>query len=365
MSEDIKDGLHFNLPDEVYHSIPAMSASGIKNLLVHPCYFWANSWMNPLKDEEEQDTMARILGKAYHKRILEPQAFSECYAPSFEYEGDDALRTVDDMKAWLDMRGFAKSYKTKADFMTAILSYDPSAPVYDALKEQYERQHLGKVLLPKKYMDRIEMSAAMIEKNPHLSKCFTGGASEVTIIWTDDGVRYKARFDYLKPYAFTDLKTFETFKVKALEGMVYDAMASYKYHIQGAFYGAFAFPAVRAAVANDAVFYHEAPDWLTHKCKVLVQAFKMIPLDIEPDCQFVFQLKKPYPIAAGYTLTRSTVWQNGLMDIELAKKRYKQCVEKYGTDPWVDAQPMAVFEDLKFPLYVNDLYSSEKGQNDE
>ena len=48
-------------------------------------------------------------------------------------------------------------------------------------------------------MRRIEIAAAMIEHHPELRHCFIGGYAEVTVIWFEDGLWFKARFDYLKP----------------------------------------------------------------------------------------------------------------------------------------------------------------------
>ena len=43
---NIEPGIHFGLSDDVYHALPALSASGIKNLLVSPMVFWAESFLN-------------------------------------------------------------------------------------------------------------------------------------------------------------------------------------------------------------------------------------------------------------------------------------------------------------------------------
>ena len=55
-------------------------------------------------------------------------------------------------------------------------------------------------------------------------------------MWTENDIRFKARFDYLKPKAIVDLKTFGNFMNKPIDSAIYSAMASGKYHIQAAFY---------------------------------------------------------------------------------------------------------------------------------
>jgi hypothetical protein len=83
---DIPDGMHFGLDAEVYHAIPALSASGIKNLLISgPDFYYRCPWLNPAYEEEETDTVAKTAGRAYHTRILEGrQTFYQQYGPTFD-----------------------------------------------------------------------------------------------------------------------------------------------------------------------------------------------------------------------------------------------------------------------------------------
>src|SRR5689334_7216613 len=85
-------------------------------------------------------------------------------------------------------------------------------------------------------MRKIEIAAKMIECHPENKKLITGGYPEVTIVWHEDGIRFKARVDYLRPKAMIDLKTFANQLGKPVESAIIYAMASGKYHIQAAFY---------------------------------------------------------------------------------------------------------------------------------
>ena len=69
------------------------------------------------------------------------------------------------------------------------------AKIYDVEKANYEELHDGKEFLSPDLISKIEISAAMIEKNPELNKCFVGGYPEVTVLWTEDGVKFKSRFE--------------------------------------------------------------------------------------------------------------------------------------------------------------------------
>src|ERR1700722_18275726 len=90
-------GIYFNMPVDEYHRIPALSNSGIKQLLVSPLNYWHHN-LNPDRTEE-RDTAAQRFGTATHCRLLEPACFPERYAT--EVHADDfpgALDTVDDLK---------------------------------------------------------------------------------------------------------------------------------------------------------------------------------------------------------------------------------------------------------------------------
>jgi hypothetical protein len=336
----IADGVYFQLPEDEYHSIPALSASGIKNLLISNPDFWFRSPFNPNRRDENTDAMR--IGSAFHKRILEGrQKFSDQYAATFEAPAD-CLRTVDDIKEAIAAHGEKPKGKVKAELIEQLLTLQPNAQIFDELRTDYELLHHGKEFLTRDLIDSVEISAAMIEKNPHLSKCFLGGFPEVSVIWTEDGVRFKARFDYLKPKALIDLKTFGNFLNKAIDNAIYSAMASGKYHIQAAFY-------LRAA---------EKAKELAGKGKYDGDSdfIKRFTETKEHDFFFVFQAKGIAPLARGKKFLRGSLWSCGEVAIDEAIRRYKHCMAKHGPDePWVDDTPIDEFEDALFPAYTTEL----------
>ena len=97
-------GIYFDMPFEEYLAIPCLNASGIKELNISETDFWARSFMNPDNDTVDDDTRAKIEGRAYHKRILEGEdALYNQYALEYEDDLTDnmVLRGNDDMKAAL------------------------------------------------------------------------------------------------------------------------------------------------------------------------------------------------------------------------------------------------------------------------
>ena len=298
MSEaiDILDGIHFGLDAEVYHAIPALSASGIKNLLISGPDFWYRCpWLNPDFEEEEEDTLARIAGRAYHTRILEGRnAFYGAYAETFSAP-NYALKTIEDMSEALAKVAITLPSKAKKpDYIAAVRVHCPDELIFDDLREKHHAKHEGKEFLQADLIAKIEKAAAMIENHPEISRCFTGGYPEVTVIWTEDGIRFKARFDYLKPRAIVDLKTFANFLNKPIDSAIYSAMGSGKYHIQAAFYIR-AFQKARSFCTADkngayGLFWDDAHS--NDKWYADLAACE------DPGFYFVFQQKGPAPLAA-------------------------------------------------------------------
>lgn len=122
----------------------------------------------------------------------------------------------------------------------------PKTKIKAVLEAEYLKRHNGKDFLEHKYIRRIHRAAAMIECHPDIRKCFMGGFPEVTVIWTSDGVRRRARLDYLKPAAITDLKSFANKFGKPVNEAITLAFANAKHHIQAEYYT----DAARAAVGH-------------------------------------------------------------------------------------------------------------------
>ena len=129
---DIRDGVHFGLDADTYHSIAALSSTGIKNLLISGPDFWYRTpWLNP--DYVDEDSEAKIIGRAYHARILEGrEVFYDNYAPTFEAP-PDCIKTVDDLKDSLIKCGIEKHKRAKADLIEQLLEVQPGAQIYDQL----------------------------------------------------------------------------------------------------------------------------------------------------------------------------------------------------------------------------------------
>jgi hypothetical protein len=284
------------------------------------------------------------LGKAYHKRILEGRvAFDACYAPTFVAPAG-ALDTMDQLKTRLKTHE-ARVGGSKAELIERLLEIEPTARIAQVMQESYEAEHAGKVFLNRDTLDRIELAAAMIEKSPTLGRAFTGGMPEVSVFWTcyKTGVPCKARFDYLKPKAIIDLKTASNKGGYPVARAIERELAYNRYAIQTA-------------------WYYEASDYIAEfvrEGKVKPQAYSEDPMatylralrhNHEKAFIFVFQIKGIAPTAIGRMLPRnSTHVQIASAQCDTAKMLYKECMEKFGSDPWVTSDPIEVLDDANIP----------------
>ena len=339
------EGIYFGLPEDDYHAAPALSNSGIKWLRVSPLDFYMRSWMNP--EYEHESSVFMVEGTAWHKRILEGrEAFYAAYAADIDpadYPG--ALRTV------FELKEFCRSMKlptsgTKAELIARMVEKQPSVAVgiWDLLVAEHKAANAGKILLPFDMLRRIELQAAMIEKHPDISRCFSGGYPEVSVFWLDaSGVPMKARLDYLKPRAIIDLKTHSNPHGRPIDDAINGAMAQGRYHVQVAVYWQAWRTAIRH-IRDGKVFGQVDRAWL--------KAAADTP---EDDRQFVFVFQQTgiAPVA------RAKVFSPQLAHFTVAESVVSQCIadfaahwHRYGTDPWVDTTAITYFADEDFPPWM-------------
>jgi len=166
----------------------------------------------------------------------------------------------------------------------------------------------------------IEYAAAMIERHPELSRAFEGGQPEVSIFWNLDGVPMKCRIDYLKPKAVVEYKTFSNSRRLPAGKAIAHAIAGEKYHLQ-------------AVVYNTALEALGEPErtWL-----------------------WVFQQQGPVPLARGKVFPRGSLFDVGLVQMREMVGLYKDCLKRFGSDPWVDMTPIETLDDLEVPTWATD-----------
>jgi hypothetical protein len=321
------DGLYFGLDEDVYHGEPRLSASLMKWLRVSSMDCWARSWMNPEREEDE-DTDAKELGRAYHKRILEgASAFRAAYAASLDKaDYPDALVTADDLRKELAKRDLKVS-GNKPDLIARLLADDPKIQIWDDLVAKHEAANEGRALINFKEMKRIEIAGAMIS-------CF----------WTDaaTGVKLKARYDYLKVTAVVDLKTFANQNSRPIDRAIYAAMANNRYHIQAAHY-LDSVEFAREFARTGEISGEPDPAWLAK-----------FAAGGDPTFLFIWQQTGLAPVAIGRTFPRTSMYQIGQRDVREYIELFASCVERFGSDPWIHDAPIEALDDALYPAYATE-----------
>jgi hypothetical protein len=333
-------GVFFGLPEEQYHAALALSATGIKALRVDPMQWWSQSPLNP--DRKDEETLAMKIGKAFHARIVEgPEVFQRRYAAILDpAEYPDALRTVSDLTEALARHLLKPRPKSlKADIVQQLLAVEPTAQIWDEMIRIHAEKHEGKIMLEADLVEQIERAARRIEGHPDLGRAFADGYPEVSVFWVDEdtGVPCKSRFDYLKPRAIVDLKTFALRDVLPDKAIV-QAVARYGYFIQTAFY-------LRAAaqlpqlVAEGRVAGDHDPQFLREV--------------VENEKRFLFIWQAAgAPLVKGKVLGPGIVLDMGHALVEEALLHWAEAWRRWGTAEWNVVHPITSFDDAEFPSWI-------------
>lgn len=298
MTEDTKTqpkglapGVYLNLDEDRYHADPALGSSDMRNLrLSPPDFWWGSASLNPdWEQDENDDTPAKVRGKAMHKLVLEGETgFARLFArgPTQDRDATPA----------------EKSAVTKAAKAKLAGS--------------------GRDMLPAKDYDRIAIAAAMISKNPKLKGAFEGGIPEVSIFWDkvveieDQAklVRCKCRIDYLKPRGLGDLKSITNLKKIEFKRACREAIANYRYDIQTAHYLEGRGHLAKLVAAG---FVHGATD------PDLLALLQRIAAEKSYAFQFVFFQASKAPV------TYSVILSPANPMVELAQQHLQEAAENY------------------------------------
>ena len=365
-------GIYFGMPEDVYHSIHACSASGLKKLSVSSMDYWAHSVLNLDRDEdkvvENGQLTGKGLGRAYHTRICEgPAAFARAYYVTLDkdlvrLEAEAAKKpiceTIADIRAAIDEAGAKPKGTAKEALIDQLLDLDPQAFVWDRLVAAHNAAHAGKTPISPKLYRRIEIAAAMINGDPQLKDAFNGGHAEVSLFWYDEatGIPCKARLDYLKLTAWVDLKSFANKQGKPVQRAIDMAISHEKYFIPVVFYGQ-AIAAVKKLVkANGAaaVFTPDGKGGWEHGHDQAQWAWKWAHQP-EPEALFVFQQTGVAPVTRGRIMPPGTTFTVTEFAVSSLKRRWRICAETFGTDPWIDIEPVTRTEDESLTFAATDF----------
>jgi hypothetical protein len=378
----IVDGVYFDLPEEIYHAVPRLSASGMQKLCISPATFWRNSWLdpNPVVLTEEQAKVkesAKRIGKAYHTARLQPHLFEAQFIrepDKADYPAKGLLTSDAAVKAELKARGLTQSIGTESieERAQRLLDNGYEGTIWPLVKAEWDRTVGRRIPLSAKVWDEIATDMERLRTNGELADLLSGGEAEVSIFWTDEhGLKMKARLDYLKLESWADLKSFANPNGKELERALADAVQFNRYHIQAVNYR----DAVEAIRLGGLQVRGEATD----AQRKLVAGIQMRPGELA--CWYIFQEKAGIPNVLAYEFdffevpmntklghagaseeaiarveegarTRTQLHVRARMDIEKAKRAFVLHCQVYEPgQPWQPIEQRRSFGSLSFNQY--------------
>jgi hypothetical protein len=341
-------GLHFGLDDATYHADPALGSTDLKSVFLDAVDFQFDKLYG-----EDKDTPAKVWGSAFHARVLEgTEAFERKFkvAPSQkDFPKGQLLVTIQDMREWLAVQDIStKGCKSKADFVALVKTTDPTAHVWDTIVERFNAQiEEGVTALPAKAAREIELAVEWMTRHEKLQKVlhdgtFIGGSPEVSVFYEYEGVRLKARFDYLFPGIAIDIKTFRPWRPRETRKNVIKAIRDFRYDIQSAAYRK-AFSAIREQYLAGTLQVHGEEPYERYIDMLFAKdSIQWLWLFVKAEGAPVSTLIEFPDELAVFAAARS--------EVEQAIGTYKQFREKFGTDKdWAPEADVIVLDNEDFP----------------
>ncbi|MHC2503797.1 hypothetical protein ACVI8K_010774 [Bradyrhizobium barranii subsp. barranii] len=351
-----EDGIYFGLSEVVYHADKALGSSSLKELVLDPVEY-QDDQLNP---GEEKESMALKWGHAIHCRALEGRlSLAERFAIAPEvadYKG--ALVTMSDLQRHCKTIGIKPGTK-KEEAIANIRAVDKEAVIWDEIVAKFAADNVGKEILPRTALNQIEKAVRWMQRSKKIAPVmkdgtFVAGASEVSIFYTENGVRLKARIDHLLSHAVVDLKSFRPFYRENLIEAAKKAVSRMRYDLQAGAY----IKALRAAArlfAEGKVFNCTyRPEFLEEVFKALALAEKQPGSD--DAMKWVWVMIKangaPQSVVGEFDLT-SMIFRQAVVDVERAIGEYRQFMETFGPDAeWVREVPAQLWGDTDFSPYA-------------
>lgn len=354
---DFRPGIWFDLDEDVYRKVRALSSSGIRDLLISPLDYWTNSPFNPAYVDEK--TPAMILGTAMHRRLLEPERFKSMYGAWPRKEDyPNAVAGGDALKALCGDLELKKS-GTIAAMCDRILEAKPDAELWPVIEGDLIRAMAGRTLLKASEIDDIERAARFAFAHQSAAKALSGGYSEVSIFWIDEetGVPLKARIDKLKIKASVDVKSFSNPLSKPISAAVAGAVASGRYDVQAVTYST-GVEAVKDLLRRQKTEVLHGADkipneWLLAFAACARHTFAFLFVETGPVTNVRVREFKQMETYAGQGVSTNAYWTSGLSGFRRGVHLYLDCMKRFGPDkPWIEDEAMKPFRDEEFPMHM-------------
>jgi|GEM_PF-2497673 len=204
----LEEGIHHNVPFDVYAADPGLNFSKLKHMSVSPKHFEYEL------NAPDQDTPAMLLGRAIHHAILEPEIFESDYA---KYPKEQYLR---------DYGGPNRSWSTKA---------------YKENKAEWYLANADKFVLDDDQHHKAQAMAAAVHEHEVASELLDAtGMNELSVIRMLGKHRTKARIDRLIDWdgyqRLIDIKSISAKQKDFHHKICNDEIMYRKYYLQMAWY---------------------------------------------------------------------------------------------------------------------------------
>lgn len=346
MTNSMKEGIYFNLPEDDYHAADALSNSSMKLLHVSSLEYW-DQHINPDKPER-RETGALDYGTALHCRILEPERFEAEFARKIDKDDyPDALDTMDDLRDYCVKMGISPSNtkpKTIERIREAMGSASPQ--FLSEIIDEYYAGNEAKKFIPADLYDQIQKTAEVAYNDIYFAELFREGHSEVSIFVEFKGVMLKCRIDRLTMRASLDLKSFSRQRNKPFKQVILDALYYEEYWIQAWVYR-FIRELARQKLEQGLIDVHGAPDgWVEDFVNAKNHTFGLAFIESSrPYHMAIWALDKVIPMFKEVNL----YWQIAARRVNDMINLYIECKEKYGDNEWREPARPETLSDLDIP----------------
>lgn len=315
----VEPGIHFNLPDRRYFA-SGLGSTDLVTLCREPANWWYSSAHNP--DRIDKPHRALDFGTALHALVLQGMdAFDRAVAvspfPNF---------TTKDARAWRDQ-------------MVAS----------------------GVAVLTEAEAVAVRQMAHLILNHPDTA-AIGSGLRELAVVWEEDGLRFRARFDAILPAFSVDLKTYGGGNVqgRSPKDTAMRLIANRNYDVQRAHYHTAREKLIEAA-REGRIFGDVGADDISRLAQITHRkswawvwlfyqrldhasgdAPVVMPIAVEPE--------DPSHIS-------------GRRKIETALANYRSYVARFGLEtPWAQINRLTWAEDTDFMPWMGDVAPPQEGE---
>lgn len=349
MTDQLDDGIYFGLPEAIHHAQDAIGSSGLKALLSNPINgFWRKSpngkrIMQALGLEEpqaEEQSLAQQFGTATHTLVLEPDQFDARYietedAPPEYLTSRDSIREgLERASAYLPPRSAGREEYIMAAKRAGL-------KVIDDWKVDFAIKAMGRTVLSRRWRAQLRMIEHLVDvKRSDLDGKslrevnLVNGYPEVTIIWHEDGIRMKARIDYLRLAGMIDVKTYGCPDDAVPVSFFLGQIAKYAYELQAVHYG-HAWAKMGDLILQGRVFGEHDAGWL-----------KRLKVDAKPQWRWLAIQSMGMPEIDYADFTAGLVEGAAEAQRRQAIETFRRYDEQFGSEqPWVSMRGRIVIDD--------------------